>query len=205
MPTTSQSSPWGTVLRVALYGVGLLALCDVALHRLPFPDHPLDLFGEYGRLEWIQVGLLVVSLALAVLTAVQRLESRALSVLLAGGLVAVLVREHNNYFKDNCFSGLWQLIVAAVLAVTVLVAWRWRETLLPAIRRLVSLPAFGWLCAAVLIAAFAQLLDEESLWVFVLERDEFPYAAKRVGEETAEVAAFYLFMVGLIEYRLTVR
>jgi len=193
----------GPLLRVTLYGVGLLVLGDVVLHRLPTPDHPLDLFGEYGRLEWVQVGILLACLAVSVLTAIQRPASRPLSILLAGALVAVLVREHNNYFKDHHFSGLWQLIVGAVLAVTVLVAWRWRSHLVPALRALVSLPAFGWLCAAVLLTAFAQLLDEQSLWDFVLEGGAVPYAARRVAEETTEVAAFYLFLVGLIEYRLT--
>ena len=194
---------WGPALRVLLYGAGLLVLGDVILHRLPQPAHPLDLFGEYGRLEWVQVGLLVVSLGLSILTAVQCPQSRPLSILLVGCLAAVLVREHNNYFKDNHFSGLWQLIVAAVFGVTLLVAWRWRRNFLPALRTLVACPAFGWLCSAVLLVGFAQLLDEESLWAFVLEGQDIPYAARRVGEETVELAAFYLFAVGLVEYRLT--
>lgn len=203
--TPSPQSPWGALLRVALYGGGLLLLGELALHRLPQPDHPLDLFGEYGRLEWIQVGMLVVGFGLCVLTARQRPTSRPLSILFAGFLAAVLVREHNNYFKDNFFSGLWQLIAAAVVAVTVLVAWRWRSAFVPALRRLVSLPAFGWMCAGVLLVLFAQLLDEQSLWDFVLEGREVPYAVRRVGEEAVEIAGFYLFLVGLLEYHLGLR
>mgnify|MGYP001819600814 CR=1 FL=1 len=96
----------------------------------------------------------------------------------------------------------WQLPVVVVLAATSGIAWRWRSNLGPALRRLVGLPAFGWLAAAVLLTGFAQLLDEQSLWDFVLRGQEVPYAARRVGEETVEVAAFYLFLVGLIEYRV---
>lgn len=192
----------GPLLRVVLYGAGLLVLGDVVLHRWAYPDQALEVFGEYGRLEWIQVGLLVLGLGICVLTAIQRPASRPLSVLLAGFLVAVLVREHNNYFKDNDIPGSWQLPVVVVLALTAGVAWRWRSSFAAALRRLVGLPAFGWLAAAVLLAAFAQLLDEQSLWDFVLRGREVPYAARRVGEETVEVAAFYLLLVGLIEYRI---
>ena len=192
----------GPLLRVVLYGAGLLVLGDVVLHRWAYPDHALIVFGEYGRLEWVQVVLLVLGFAVSVTTAVQRPESRPLSVLVAGFLVAVLVREHNNYFKDHHFSGSWQLLVAAVVGVTLWIAWRWRANLVPALQRLTTLPAFGWLAAGVLLTGFAQLLDEQSLWDFVLRGQEVPYAARRVGEETVEVAAFYLFLVGLIEYRL---
>lgn len=202
MTAAPPTRPWGPLLRAALYGVGLAALGAVSLHGLPYPDHPLDLFGEYGRLEWIQVVLLVVSLALCVLTAVRRPASRPISVLLVGGLVAVLVREHNNAFKDHGFSGLWELIVAAVLVATVLVARRWRSAFVPALSRYVALPAFGWMCAAVLLAAFAQLVDEQSLWDFVLEGAYVPYAARRVAEETLELAAFYLLAAGLLEAHL---
>ena len=192
----------GPLLRVVLYGAGLLVLGDAVLHRWAYPEQALEVFGEYGRLEWIQVGLLALGVGVSVLTAVQRPASRPISVLLAGLLVAVLVREHNNWFKDNAVPGSWQLPVAVILAVTAWIAWRWRSNLGPALGRLVGLPAFGWLAAAVLLTGFAQLLDEQSLWDFVLRGQEVPYAARRVGEETLEVAAFYLFLVGLIEYRL---
>ena len=159
----------GPLLRVVLYGAGLLVLGDVVLHRWAYPEHALEVFGEYGRLEWIQVGILVLCVGVSVLTAIQRPASRPITVILAGLLVAVLVREHNNWFKDNAIPGSWQLPVVVVLAATAGIAWRWRSNLGPALRRLVELPAFGWLAAAEREQWLMHVV-EVPLWVMLLRR-----------------------------------
>lgn len=194
--------PWGPLLRAAAYVALLLGIGDVALYRVPIEDG-LALFGEYGRMEQIQVVFLGVGLLVVVLTALQRPASRPATVLLAGLLVAVLVREHNNFFNDHGFHGLWELLVTVVVLVTLAVAWRWRTTLGSSVDLVVSRPAFGWMAAGVVVIVFAQLLDERALWQLVLEQEDFPYAVRRMGEETLEAVAYYLFAVGLLELRLT--
>lgn len=195
-------APWAPLLRFVVYVAVLLVVGDVALHRVSAPDG-LALFGEYGRLEMIQVAFLALGLAFAVLAAVRRPASRPATVLLAGLLAAVLVREHNNYFKDHGFSGLWELIAAAVVVATLLLAWRWRAGFTSSLVRVVSSPAFGWMAAAVVVVTFAQLLDERALWQLVLEQEDFPYAVRRMGEESLEVVAYYLFAVGLLELAIS--
>jgi len=190
------------VLRAVAYVVFLVVVGDVALHRIA-AENGLVLFGEYGRLEQIQVAFLVLGFLLAFLTAVQRPASRPATVLLAGMLAAVLVREHNNFFKDHGFHGLWELIVAVVVVVTLAVAWRWRAGLSSSLGLVVGRAAFGWMAAAVVVVTFAQLLDERALWQLVLEQEDFPYAVRRVCEESLEAVAYYLFAVGLLELRLT--
>ena len=198
MSTTSAPSPWGPILRVLVYGVFLYALADVTLLRIPAEDG-WALFGEYQRLEMVQVALLVLGMVLALAAALRHPSSRPVSILIVGMLAAVLVREHNNYFKDNYFSGLWELIVLAVLAITLALAWPTRRNLVPAVADLVRRPAFGWLSASLVLLAFAQSLDERAIWVLLLGED-VPYAAQRMAEESVEAAAYALCAVGTFEY-----
>lgn len=194
--------PWGPVLRVVLYTGFLYGLGHLAMHTVP-SESGMALFGEYGRLEMIQVAALGVGLLLALLAIVRHPTSRPIAVLIAGMLVTVLVREFNNYFKDHVADGLWQLIVYAVIFVSGALAFAWRAHFTQAAQRLVSSPAFGWMGAGVVVAIFAQLLDERSMWALVLEREDYPYAARRMAEESVELAAYALFTLGLIEYSIS--
>lgn len=94
--------------------------------------------------------------------------------------------------------------MAASLGLGVLFAWPSRKNLVPALGDLVLRPAFGWISAAFLLLAFAQVLDEESIWLLLLG-EGYPYAARRMGEESVELAAYALLVVGLFEYVLTLR
>ena len=115
-----------------------------------------------------------------------------------------MVREHNNSFTDHVGQGTWEAAVALILIPTGLVALKWRKNLWSSITDLVLSPAFVWMAAAVMIAFFGQLLDEQSVWDLVLGEDP-PYAARRILEETFELAALYLFLIGMIEYHLALR
>lgn len=99
-PTTPPPSPWGPILRVVLYGALLYGLADVTLLRMPAEDG-WTLFGEYERLEMVQVALLLLGAGLALFAALRYPASRPLTILAVAFLVAVLVREHNNAFKDQ--------------------------------------------------------------------------------------------------------
>lgn len=188
-------------LRVVLYGVLLVLLGEVLISRWPAPDG-WAIFGEDGRLEIAQVVLLALSILGAVLLAVRRPETRPLAVLWAGLLLAVLVREHNNHLKDHGFHGLWQMLVAAVFAATLALAWRSRAGFLPSLGRFLASPAFAWMAAGLLVMGFGQLLDELALWTKVLERPDFPYATRRVAEESLEFLAYAFGAIALLEHRL---
>ena len=206
MTTTSPTpsfSPVGPVLRVVLYGAGLLGLGYFLIHMHSETD-ALAVFGEYGRLETAQIVILLTSFGLTVSAALTRPASRPLSVLLAGLLLALVVREHNNYFKDHVGPGAWEAAVALILIPTGLVALKWRKNLWPSITHIVQSQAFVWMAAGVMLALFGQLLDEQSLWDLVLGKEP-PYAARRILEESFELAALYFFLVGLIEYHLSLR
>lgn len=197
---TLERPPWGTLVRFVLYAAGLGLLGEVALYRLPVDD-AWELFGEYGRLETIQVWLLVIAFAIAATTAMRKPATRPLTVLLAGLVFALLVREHGTYLQDHGFPGLVAILLGVVVIATLAVAWRTRRNLVPALQALCSCPCFGWMAAAVLVVVFAQFLDERSLWELVTGEKDCPMAVRHVGEESLEVVAYYLFAVGLLEYR----
>ncbi len=190
----------GPFLRVAIYAALLLGLGHFLIYGHSAED-PWEVFGEDGRIEVAQVVLLGLGFALSVLMAATRARSRPLSVLLAGFLAAMIVREHNNYFKDHVGDNVWQAIVGFVLVVTLAIAWRWRKNLGRALLDLVSGPAFGWLSAGVLLTLFGQLTDEVELWDFLLG-EGYPYAARRSIEECFELVGIYFFLVGLLEHYL---
>jgi uncharacterized membrane protein YdcZ (DUF606 family) len=186
---------------VGLYAAGLFLLANTVLLWWPAEDAGL-LFKEDGRLELVQVGLLVLMLALMIDAARRLPATRPLSVLLAGVAVAALVREHNNWFKDEIGRGVWQAVVGVVLVVTALVAKRLGGDVRAGIADLVARPAFGWLAGGVVIFAYGQVLDELPIWQLLLGKD-VPYAAQRMAEECVETASYWLLAAGLFEWWLT--
>lgn len=188
-------------LRALGYAAALVALGDALLLRWPAADG-WALFGEDGRLEIAQVGLLGLAAAGAALLALRRADTRPVSVLLLGLLLAVLVREHNNHFKDLGFRGLWQLVVAAVAIGTLAAAWPARARTLPALARYLGSPALPWMGAALCALAFGQLFDEPGLWRLILGSGDVPYAARRAGEEGFETLAYACAAISILEYRL---
>ena len=115
----------------------LLALGHFLIYGHSAED-PWDVFGEDGRIEVAQVALLVLGLLLSVRMANRREASRPLSILLAGFLAAMIVREHNNYFKDHVGDNVWQALVTVVLVATLAIAWRWRRNLGASLKALVA-------------------------------------------------------------------
>ena len=194
-------SPLAALLRVGVYAVGLFLLANIALLWVPAEDAG-QLFKEDGRLELVQVALLILMLALMVDAARRVPATRPLSVLLAGVAVAALVREHNNWFKDEIGRGVWQAVVGVVLVVTAIIAKRLGGDLRGSIVDLIARPAFGYLAGGVVIFAYGQVLDELPIWQLLLG-PEVPYAAQRMAEECVETASYWLLAAGLFEWWLT--
>ena len=193
-------APYMPIVRAALYGVVLIAL-QLGLIFLAQPEEPMAVFGENGRLEIAQVLLLLVAGGIALEVAQKHPRERGLGILFVGLVVAVLVREHNNDLKAIDVPRLWQMLVGAVVGATVVAAWPKRKSLPGAIARFGRTSGFAWLAAGFMTLVFVQALDEKAIWVPILG-EEFPYAARRVGEETCELLGYWLFLVGLFEWRL---
>jgi hypothetical protein len=189
------------LLRAALYVALLSALGEVLVLRWSAPDG-WAIFGEDGRLEIAQLVLLALALAGAGLLALRRPETRPVSVLLAGLFLAVLVREHNNLLKDHGFRGLWQVLVGLVVLASLALSWPSRANAPAALRRFFASPSIGWLAAGVLALTFGQLFDEVVVWTTVLGRADFPYATRRVVEESFELLAYASAAIAVLEYRL---
>ena len=189
------------MLRAGGYIAGLFLLANTALLWIPAEDAGV-IFQENGRLELIQVGLLVLMLVV-VFDAARRLPStRPFSVLLVGVALAALVREHNNWFKDEIGSNVWQAVVAGILVVTAIIARRLGGDPRAVLIDFVSRPAFGWMAAGVATFMFGQVLDEAPLWQLLLGEDP-PYMARRMAEECCETASYWLLAAGLFEWWLT--
>ncbi|MDJ0973814.1 MAG: hypothetical protein QNJ98_05095 [Planctomycetota bacterium] len=193
-------TPYLPIMRAVLYAV-LLIVLQLSLIFVSPPDDPMTTFGENGRLEIAQVVLLVLAAGIAISVARTHANERGLGILIAGLVVAVLVREHNNDLKAIDIPRLWQMLVGAVIGGTVVATWPMRKSLPGAIARFGRTTAFPWVAACVMTLVFVQALDEKGIWVPILG-EEFPYAVRRVGEETCELLAYWFFLVGMFEWRL---
>ena len=183
----------------ALVVVSIVVVLDVVLHRLGEVGG-MTLAGEHGHLEILQVVCLVVLAALGLYLTRRRPATRPLSQAIVGLALALLVREHNNDFKDNVGKGVWQGLVALVLLSTAVWSWRDRNQLGPALLRLCAHPAMAWFAAAASVFLCAQLFDERSLWTRLLAADEVPYAARRITEEGFELVGYLLALVGMLRW-----
>ncbi|MDJ0522654.1 MAG: hypothetical protein QNJ90_11355 [Planctomycetota bacterium] len=201
--SVSASSPVAALVRVAVYAGGLFLLGNVVLLWIP-AEHADDIWFEHRRVEQVQIGMLVLMFGLLIETARSRPSTRPLSVLLAGLAVAAIAREHNNWFKDNIGSGVWQAVVAVVLVLTALTARRLGGDTRTALAHLTASPAFGWLASGAVVFLFGQVLDERPIWA-LLVGEPVPYSAQRMAEESMETAAYWLIACGLLEWRLSVR
>lgn len=193
-------APYLPLVRVVLYAAGLIGVQLTLMFVAP-PDDPMAVFGENGRLEIAQVVLLGIGFWIVAAIGRGRDDQRALAIVLAGLIVAVVVREHNNDLKRIDVPRLWQLLVGVVLGITLALAWPRRRTIPSALAGFLRTQGFAWCAAGVFTLLFVQALDEKSIWVAILG-EEFPYAARRVGEETCELLGYWLFVVGLFEWRL---
>lgn len=197
---------WSRAVRAGLLAlalpVGLVVLGEVLLYRIPWSAEPLDLVGENGRIENVQLALAVAFGLTTALVARRFAAVRPLAILLTGLSVALLVREQNNVLKDDVGRGVWQALVALVAVGTCAVAWPSRRRLPGALLDLLGRPAGGLLLAAVAVFAYGQLFDEARLWGFVLRtEEEVPLSARRVTEEGMELAAYVLAYAAALSWR----
>ncbi len=196
-------SPWPVLCRALVHLLGLWVLAHVLLVRMPAED-AWAIFGEHGRLENLQVALLGVILLVCVMCALRRPVTRPLATLLAGVAAAALVREHNNWFKDEFGSNVWQAAAGVLIVASWFWTWKAGGHLRDCLADLTSRPAFGWMAAGLVVFLYGQVLDERPIWDLLLDND-VPYAAQRMAEECAETAAYWLLGAGLFEWWLGTR
>lgn len=160
---------------------------------------------EFSPLEIIQAIILLLCGALMAWVAQYCPSQRPIAILLGGLALASVIRE-NDYFLDRYVAdNLWQVLVAVVGALVIAYTYRHRRRLQIALARVWPSPGLTLLFAgAIILFSFSLLVGHEPLWMSILG-DTYQRVIKLAVEEFIELAGYFLWMIGSIEYAIQAR
>ncbi|MEL6447516.1 MAG: hypothetical protein AAFQ62_06160 [Pseudomonadota bacterium] len=199
--------------RLAAYitGLALMMVGLVAIER--FSDAGLSLLvpsrfattmgtSEYSVVEWLQVVMLVFIAVLAWHSArVSRLY-RSLSLIWLAIACAAICRELDLFLDGYLFDHAWQILVAMIGVAAIVHGLRHKRALSAAWTRAINELATPIIFLGIAITViFANALGSEGLWLSLMG-DDYQRVAKIAAEEIAELAGYWMWLVGQIEFSL---
>jgi hypothetical protein len=188
-----------TLLTWLLTQMEIIAPGSLKLHVFA---HPGDTLGtsEYSPVEIIQVAILRACGGLYAWVA-QHCPSQRPIAIPFGGLAAIFVIRELDYFLDRYVAdNFWQVIMAVISALLIVYTYRNRRRFRIAWLRVWPSPGLTLLFAgAAILFSFVRLIGHEPLWVAILG-DDYQRVVKLAVEELMEIAGYYFWLIGTIEY-----
>ena len=166
-----------------------------------------DQFGtsEYSPIEIIQPFILLICGLLMAWVARNCPSQRPIAIPFGGLALMFIIRELDYYFDRFIVDNLWQALVAVAGALVITYTYRQRKRLKIAWGRIWPSPGIALLFAgAVIMFAFVSLVGHEPLWMSILG-DSYQRIVKLAVEEFIELGAYFLWLIGSIEYALQAR
>lgn len=203
-----------TTLRLLAYVVGLalMMVALVAIERFTEPGlqmlvaSPLAATlgtSEYSVVEWLQIVMLIAIAALAWWAARLSRLQRALATLGFAIACAAIIRELDLFLDRFLFDHAWQLLVAIVGVAAIVSSVRNRRALVAGWVRALREPGLGLIVLGIsVVTVFANALGNEGLWQSLMG-DAYVRVAKVATEELTELAGYWLWLVGQIEFALS--
>lgn len=159
---------------------------------------------EYSPVEIIQTGILTICGLLLAWVARNCPSQRPIAFLFGGLALMFLIRELD-FFLDRIVDNLWQVLVALPAALVIVYTYRHRRRFRIAWGRVWPSPGLAILFAgAIVMFAFVQIVSQEAFWMAILG-DDYRRLVKLAVEEITELAAYYLWLMGTIEYTFQAR
>jgi len=174
--------------------------------RLHVFSNPADTLGtsEYSPVEIIQLGILAICGLLLAWVASHCPSQRPVAFLFGGMAVVFFVRELD-FFLDRIADNLWQVLIAIPAALVIVYTHRHRRRFRIAWGRVWPSPGLAILFSgAIVMFAFVQFVSNENLWMAILG-EHYRRVVKLSVEEFMELAAYYLWLIGTIEYTYQAR
>ena len=203
------------ILRYILYFFGVaiitwlltqLEISSPGSLKLHIYPNPADTLGtsEYSPVEIIQPGILAICGLLLAWVALNCPSQRPVAFLFGGTAIAFFIRELH-FFLDRIADNLWQVLVAVPVALVITYTYRHRRRFRIAWGRVWPSPGLAILFSgAIIMFAFVQIVSNENLWMAILG-DHYRRVVKLSVEEFMELAAYYLWLIGTIEYTYQAR
>jgi len=199
------------VIRYILYFVGV-ALLTWLLTRIEISSpgslklqvftHVDDVLGtsEYSPIEMLQPGILAICGLLYGWVAQYSPLQRPIALTLGGVAMMFLIRELDFFLDRNITDNFWQAPVAVIAALLIVYTWRQQKRLRLAWTRIWPSPGLTLLFAGFLIHfAFLPFVGHEPLWQAMLAED-YRRIIKMTVEEFVELAGYFIWLIGTIEY-----
>lgn len=168
--------------------------------------NPGDTLGtsEYSPLEIMQSGILVVCGLLMAWVATNCPSQRPIAIFFGGLAIVFFIREID-FFLDRLADNLWQVLIAVPTALVAVYTYRQRRRFRIAWGRIWPSPGLSVLFSgAIVMFAVAQLIGGEALWMAILG-DDYKRIVSVAVEEFTELSAYYLWLIGTIEYSFQAR
>lgn len=203
-------------IRYILYflGIGLLtwlltqaeisAPGSLRLHIFARPDDTLGT-SEFSPVEFIHVVVLAVC-GLMYLWVARHCPSQRPVAIPFGGLAVIFIVRELDYFLDRFVTeNFWQAVCAVISALLIAYLWQNRRRFRIAWLRIWPSPGLTLLFAgAAILFLFVTLVGQETLWQAILGDRYLPVVTLAV-EELTEVAGYYFWLIGSIEYTYQAR
>ncbi len=155
---------------------------------------------EYSPVELIQVGILFICGLLYAWVAANCPSQRPIAFAFGGMALIFFIRELDYFLDLFIADNFWQVLLGIVLSVLIAYVYRHRRRFRVAWLRLWPSPGMTLLFAgATIIFAFVPLIGHEPLWMSILGND-YHRVVKLAVEEFIELSAYFLWLIGTIEY-----
>lgn len=157
------------------------------------------LAAENGPLEWAQVGLLAVTIALLVAAARRRASVRTLLLWLTVFPLWALIRELDGLLEHMLFDSAWEVLAWGIAVVYLYIGWRHRERLLAQMLAFVRSRTFVLFFGSfIIVVVLAQFIGQTELWKGIMG-DAYMRDVKRVAEELLEVSGYCVAVCAGVE------
>jgi hypothetical protein len=177
---------------------------SLKLHVMGAPGDTLGT-SEYSPVEILQNGILVVCGLLYAWIARHYPSQRPIAFTFGGLALAFTIRELDYFLDRYVADNFWQVMIAVIAALLITYVFRNRRRFGIAWLRLWPSPGLTLLFAGALVHfSFALLVGHEPLWMAILG-DDYRRIVKLAVEEFIELSAYYLWLIGTVEYVFQVR
>lgn len=166
-----------------------------------------DPFGtsEFSPVEIMQPFILAVCCGLLAWVAQYCPSQRPIAFPFGGLALAFLIRECDYFLDRYVVENLWQSLIVVSLAFVIAYTYRARKRLRIAWARIWPSPGLAlWFAGATILFSFVRFVGHEPLWMSILG-DGYQRVAELAVEEFIELAGYFLWLIGTIEYTYQAR
>jgi len=193
-----------TLLTWLLTQMEIIAPGSLKLLTYAYPGDTLGT-SEYSPVETIQVAILLACGGLYAWVAKHCPSQRPIAIPF-GGLAMIFVIRELDYFLDRYVAAnFWQVIMAVIAALLIVYTYRNLRRFRIAWLRVWPSPGLTLLFAgAAILFSFVRLIGHEPLWIAILD-DNYQRVVTLAVEELMEIAGYYFWLIGTIEYTYQAR